>query len=1131
MHASSEYVIAMHDYDPQQSTTTCLSFRAGNVIHVLNRDSSGWWDGELEGRRGWFPSNYVNADLGKSKASTVQRSQRAQHIRRSSTVSTSWAAATMRKHNRNSSEGYATDPIHYSAPIMIPMVHGLSLLQNAVRANRVTHFQPSAACIIACVRRILTSTETINRDAPALQKFPALAQERSKLLTTLAKLVSQARRASEAGLSEKELADEITEMLKTGGLVFSQVRRFVAITVQCGIELPQDPDEPDDSSPTEGRGWGRDESEEGFSPNGPTPTQQRQWQKSNVIPPSPTAMRAKSMADLRNGTVQAKERNPTRHRAELSISSTSSSSSFSSQESSEAPAPPPFPSGPTTSFQVLEALRFTHDQYLSIIAAFIGHAHSYSRSSHASNTGHLYELTREIVSMVEKILTIVVAVMSHPDVPTHRVNNLRVLNEGLYTVTSKLTDSIRRLSVPLTPSMSEEEEKSALIRSATGALKAGADCAAAVKVCLNRANGERPFVINLPYVDEEGHPQPLQRGSPPRGLSKATSMNVLRSYPRPTPEEDEDVTIHPGPSNAVSRTRELSSGSDNSAVSKTSRAGSADTAVTSPDDTRPRPLPLSLSKHAEVEHDLPSPVSFITPTDDGTTWEGSTRNHSAAALEEKLANGELPSGSLGFDQDPANWMYTHDYSLEDVAYNSEGVLVGATIEALVEKMTPHDMVVEPAFSSVFFMTFRLFTTPTELVETIIARYNLVPPRSASTSIEELNLWQHKKGLPVRLRVANLIKAWVELYWKAGADDAIIPTLMTFTKEALAVFFPGPAQRIFELLEIRKRAAETGKGDQRLRDIPNPLVPTLSVPVSEIPRPNMTKTLLVALRKKDYSSILVTDFDTLELARQMTIMECTLYCAIQPEEILEAGQGQQNGAKPRLNSNVKAVTSLSTVITGWVAESILNEQDMKKRTTLIKFFIKVADRCTSLHNYSTSRSILAALDSSTIARLHQTWAGVAQKSKTQLEALRKLADHGRNYHEYRSRLRNTSPPAVPFLGLYLTDVTFCREGNPSHRASPLNNSKKLLNFNKYHKLARIVQDMQRFQLPYNLKAIQEVQDYLNASFENSKRSGDFQDLYRRSLLVEPKQPADTAPTSDMRQLFNWATRSQSATTLS
>lgn len=92
----------------------------------------------------------------------------------------------------------------------------------------------------------------------------------------------------------------------------------------------------------------------------------------------------------------------------------------------------------------------------------------------------------------------------------------------------------------------------------------------------------------------------------------------------------------------------------------------------------------------------------------------------------------------------------------------------------------------------------------------------------------------------------------------------------------------------------------------------------------------------------------------------------------------------------------------------------------------------------------------------------------------MEMLRKLADHARNYHEYRSRLRNTAPPAVPFLGtsvlrlnpnlnphqlgagLYLTDLTFCREGNPSHRTSPKAPEKKLINFNKYHKLARIVQ---------------------------------------------------------------------------
>ncbi len=58
-----EYVLAMHDYLPDQRNATCLAFRAGQVIRVLNRDPSGWWDGELDGGRGWFPSNYVNGDL------------------------------------------------------------------------------------------------------------------------------------------------------------------------------------------------------------------------------------------------------------------------------------------------------------------------------------------------------------------------------------------------------------------------------------------------------------------------------------------------------------------------------------------------------------------------------------------------------------------------------------------------------------------------------------------------------------------------------------------------------------------------------------------------------------------------------------------------------------------------------------------------------------------------------------------------------------------------------------------------------------------------------------------------------------------------------------------------------------
>ncbi|KAF7365075.1 hypothetical protein MVEN_00378700 [Mycena venus] len=1171
-----EYVLAMHDYTPQNQNATCLSFRAGQVIHVLNRDSSGWWDGELEGRRGWFPSNYVNVDVNalmEEEDPTASPKRVQGHAASSSTSSTtSWLSTTSRElsqHTRRPSlsEALGPDIDSYCPPIMVPLLHGLSLLQSAVRANRVSHFQPSTACIISCVRSVLSATDTLVRDAPILHRFPTLAQERRRILSVLALLVAQAKKASDDTPDEESQEAQVDAMVRLGGQVFASVRRFLAVAVQCGVELPerrQSVGSIAGSTDTEAHSWSHSDSFEartvsyghgapgaygldGFHGRS-TPPQKV------VLANQGSALRARSMVDLRRSSRQSTEDDSDstvpllpnginvpaktkqeqylfkervlRHKAGVhSVSSTSSSSSYSSSlESTSTPPRPSFPVGPSSTAQVMDALRSTHDQYLSTIAAFIGHAHSHSRSSHASSTGHMYELVREIVEMVCKLLTIVDAVLQHPDVPTNKLGNLQAAKDGLYNVTSTLAESVRLLTVTVNPTMSEDEEKQTLLRSATGALKAGADCVAAVKMCLNRSLGERPFVLHLPNAGERMSFTPSKFTRP--GLGRSNSMGSLNPYRFSGVVEEEDVTERPSiPIGTI--IAEASSGSESSGLSKSSSMQSQDTDVTSPDSS----LPYLKIVQTPIDRDLPSPTSFAGTDDDGTTWEGSRAHAMEERLEAKIFHGDLPTVPVEhlepipeFVQDPVAWMLSHDYSMEDVAYNTDGHLVGATMDVLVEKMTPHDSIVDPAFSAVFFLTFRLFSSPMELVDTIIQRYNLLPPEGIST--EDVQLWQQRKGIPVRLRVSNFIKIWVDLYWRPGVDDAALEPLATFTRDGLAVMFPGPAQRIKELIELRRRTANSviSPKSERTRDPGMSINPPAANPMGEIPRPLMTKALLANLRSKNFAAIAITDFDPLELARQLTIMECNLYCAIQPEEVLETGQ---EGAKPP--TNVKAVSSLSTAITGWVAESILSEPDTKKRTYLIKFFIKVADRCTSLNNYSTPRSMLAALDSSTISRLHQTWLGLPQKNRSQLDALRRLADHSRNYHEYRSKLRNTAPPAVPFLGLYLTDVTFCREGNPSLRASPINPNKKLLNFNKYHKLARIVQDMQRFQVPYQLRAIPEVQLYLNGAFENSKHHGDLQDLYRRSLLVEPRQAADNTPAADMRQLFSWATRTQAATT--
>lgn len=53
------YALALHTFTPGEISPTCLSFRAGQVISILTKDDSGWWDGTVDGKRGWFPSNFV----------------------------------------------------------------------------------------------------------------------------------------------------------------------------------------------------------------------------------------------------------------------------------------------------------------------------------------------------------------------------------------------------------------------------------------------------------------------------------------------------------------------------------------------------------------------------------------------------------------------------------------------------------------------------------------------------------------------------------------------------------------------------------------------------------------------------------------------------------------------------------------------------------------------------------------------------------------------------------------------------------------------------------------------------------------------------------------------------------------
>ncbi|GAA5919284.1 hypothetical protein JCM1841_006540 [Sporobolomyces salmonicolor] len=624
------------------------------------------------------------------------------------------------------------------------------------------------------------------------------------------------------------------------------------------------------------------------------------------------------------------------------------------------------------------------------------------------------------------------------------------------------------------------------------------------------------------------------------------------------------------------------------------------------------PSPSSLSGNSNGTTTSPGSPMFSPITATSTLTLTPSINSLSPKRERK--DGTLPPQSGNGASVP--WFLERDYPPREISFNADGHVTGGTLRVLIERMTLHDTTIDATFSATFLLTFRLFTTSRDLANALYRRFDLAPPRDPETgnplSADELKHWTSVKLTPIRLRIYNLFKTWLEAHWQHNPDAEIVEGLREWCRGRLRAAMPAASMRLVDLVEKRILAAErdrrlaedrdgevegrpsnasetsmssgfssggmngsttslalpahmqngAGGGGSRLMRMASterlkagkPLVPFSSLsPVMSnsttsllptmvaandpyspysptamsAPSPVVTKALLSMLRSPSGRTPSITDIDPLELARQLTIMESRVYCSIRPEELLGSSNGSGGGAGKREGS-VRKMSALSTRLTGWIAETILGESDQKKRTYLVKYFVKLGDRLLALSNYNALFAVFTALNSSTIIRLRKTWDGLAPKYKAILEVLRRATDHSRNYAEYRGKIRQTVPPCLPFVGLFLTDLIFIFEGNRAERPSPVDPSLRLINFDRYQKMARIVSDLQRFQVPYTLIEVPELQGLLASVLEGPLKSGqDAQSLYRQSLLIEPRSqaPSFAGGSVDARShrghdVFNW-----------
>jgi len=111
----------------------------------------------------------------------------------------------------------------------------------------------------------------------------------------------------------------------------------------------------------------------------------------------------------------------------------------------------------------------------------------------------------------------------------------------------------------------------------------------------------------------------------------------------------------------------------------------------------------------------------------------------------------------------------------------------------------------------------------------------------------------------------------------------------------------------------------------------------------------------------------------------------------------------------------------------------------------------------------------------------------------------LMSPGSSFARYREHLRSINPPCIPFLAVYLSDLTFIDEGNPDTFPST---GLTVINFDKRQLVYEVISKVQLYQADYyELKKLEPLATFLE---ELPRFSEDT--IYKLSLFAEPRETA-------------------------
>ena len=1066
------YLRAAYPFSPAaapSASTVTLPLNAGDIILIHSVHTNGWADGTLleTGERGWLPTNYC-------------------------------------------------EPYDYTA--MRPLLRALTDFWDIMRCgteSNVGAFQSKDYMrgLVAGVRYLLERCDCLTRETPNVRQFDGIRRARKGLLSDLSLLVKAGKHVqvmipSLSSATQSELDQCLDELLLHA---FQIVTRAVKFFDTWGEEAAVVP-----------------------SPGGLTQAiQELSAQSDGHFSPGPSSNRHTGSTARYSTFSTAANFSPQQSTHALSTTNTSyqaQSLPIENKRISISHRMSYFanPTSPSTTDLASDRLNQCYDAFLGVLASFLG-SHMQSRSS-----SELLLTTQQAVKSCRELLWVVETVI---DQDLAAAEALTESKDGMYDAITELVSAAKQVFRPSNSGDEDvvylPEEGRRLVQAATTCVSGAGRCVARTRAVLEEGGD---FEMNEPEDSgnkSSGDNTPA-RGSLPQHI--ATSGLQITGIVSSSTMSNAPKSTSLSPRNHIPKARPLLRGASASTTSTSIPPKPADRSMPNNDSDTTLHSPI-LDRPVSSEYAIPVghlrhkslARNVVLSTGSDSTLESSNGMTDASDLSivSTRATSYDPPGSIKFssqeslahfpalDEEAVEAVILEKTFSHELMSNNEGQIVGGTLNALVERLTSADSTPDALFVTTTYLTFRLFARPQEFVDALTYRFRYIGESP------------HLAG-PVRLRVYNAFKGWLESHWRHDCDDATLPSIIAFAREDLQSVLQTASKRLLELVDIvgSTHAPAVPRVVSAIGKTSTSSSPYVN-PESPLPPPILSKSQLTALRtwKMGGAGVTILDFDAMELARQITLKTSLIFCSILPEELLATEWTKQSSS---LAVNVRAMSTLSTDLSNLVSDSILQLEEPKKRAATIKQWIKVATKCLDLNNYDTVWAIVCSLDSTNIKRMRKTWEIVPQKSKNLFDELRKVCDVSKNYNALRRRLEAEIPPCLPFLGVYLTDLTMIDVGNAAKRQLKLEGtSMPVINLDKHMKTATVISDLQRFQIPYRFIEVSELQTWMQDQLIRVRSAGEknYQNQYRRSLILEPREPAKQSPnpagsTKDRFDLTGW-----------